>query len=98
MRTVRCRVDQFSTEWGILYGAYDTYKDFRSGWARPYHNMDSLVTIVTVPNSALCTLYKARSRRLRGPIVALALATLAAAQPYRLGDFSYVTIETGEKY
>ena len=27
------------------------------------------------------------------PIVAMALATLATSQPYRLGDFSYVTIK-----
>ena len=28
----------------------------------------------------------------------MALATLAMSQPYRLGDFSYVTIKTGENY
>ena len=41
---------------------------------------------------------RSRSRRLRSPIVAMALATLAASQPYRPGDFSYVTIKTGENY
>ena len=39
-----------------------------------------------------------RSRRLQSPIVAMGLATLATSQPYRLGDFSYVTIKTGENY
>ena len=40
----------------------------------------------------------AHSRRLRTPIVAMVLETLATSQPYRLGDLSYVTIKTGENY
>ena len=39
---------------------------------------------------------RARSHRLRSPIVAMALATLTTSQPYRLGDFSCVTIKTGK--
>ena len=41
---------------------------------------------------------RSRSRRLqlRSPIVAKALAALAASHPHRLGGFSYVAIKTGE--
>ena len=41
---------------------------------------------------------ESRRRRLRSPIVAMALETLVASQLRRLGDFSYVTIKTGENY
>ena len=41
---------------------------------------------------------ESRRRRLRSPIVAMALKTLVASQLRRLGDFSYVTIKTGENY
>ena len=43
---------------------------------------------------------RSRRRRLRSPIVDMALTTLATSQPgpYRLGDFSYVTIKTGKHY
>ena len=41
---------------------------------------------------------ESRRRRLRSPIVAMALETLVASHPCRLGDFSYVTIKTGENY
>ena len=46
--------------------------------------------------------YKARSRRLRSSIDAMALATLATSQPYRLRDSGFscamITIKTGENY
>ena len=53
MRTVRCRAEQFSTSPGTSHRAQGTYRDLRSGGARPCHNMDSLVTAFTVPDSAL---------------------------------------------
>ena len=41
---------------------------------------------------------ESRRRRLRSPIVAMALETLVASHLRRLEDFSYVTIKTGENY
>ena len=73
-----------------------TYRDLRSGGAGR-----GQVTTWTAGSRLLQSLKvhcKARSRRFRSPIVAMALATLATSQPYRLGDFSHVTCKTGENY
>ena len=49
-------------------------------------------------NNPLTVHCRARSRRLRTRLQAMALETLVASHPCRLGDFSYVTIKTGENY
>ena len=60
--------------------------------------LDATWTALTRLLLSLTVHCESRRRRLRSPIVAMALATLATSQPYRLGDFSYVTIKTGENY
>ena len=57
MRTVRCRVDHFSTGWTILHRAKRTYKDLNSGGARPGHTWTVSCVRVTPFSIADMTLY-----------------------------------------
>ena len=99
-RTVRCsyRVEHFSTGWRLLHGAYMGHKipiETVSPEGRGQATTRTAGSRIFLFRTVHC---RSRSHRLRSLIVAMALATLATSQIYRPGDFSYVTIKTGEIY